>query len=82
MQRCYTLNETSPWPSWLEESMMGWNQNERRSGDDVVNVPSVIAQVVKMKGQPLAVGSVEPKDMPICMHQHKKPLSHFKGLFT
>lgn len=34
----------------------------------VVNVPTTFGQVVKMKGRSLAVGSVEPKDSPICMH--------------
>lgn len=44
-----------------------WNQNDRWHGDVVVNVPTTIVQVVKMKGQALAVGSVEPKDLPLCM---------------
>lgn len=43
-------------------------KNDGWRDDVVVNVPTTIIQVVKMKGQSLAVGSVEPKDLPICMH--------------
>ena len=37
-------------------------------GDVEVNVPTAIIQVLKVKGQSVAAGSVEPKDLPICMH--------------
>lgn len=36
--------------------------------DVVVSLPTTIIQVLKLKGQSVAVGSVEPKDLPICMH--------------
>lgn len=45
------------------------NGTKMMDGDVVVNMPTTtFIQVVKMKGHSLAVGSVEPKDLPICMH--------------
>lgn len=34
----------------------------------VVNMPTTIIPVVKLKGHSVAVGSIEPKDLLICMH--------------
>lgn len=56
--------------------MMGCGDPKSVNGakmvDDVVmrvaNVPTTIIPVVKMKGHSVAMGSIEPKDLPICMH--------------
>lgn len=52
------------------------NQNSGRWCGCIANMPTAIIPVVKkekkkkkmMKGHSVAVGSVEPKDLPICMH--------------
>lgn len=78
-RRHYTLVETPPLLSWFAREQRAWweggilkkcewNQNDGWCGDVVVNVLTTIVRVVKMNGQSLAVGSVEPKELPICMH--------------